>query len=123
MLTCLITCVIACANEDPPGRVPLPVSCYDVPSTRRRAMDRVGTYRGYDIAVSLHSDGRPKTPKWHSSIQISPVGRAATEPCFTTEPSYGTVSEARNRAIRIARFVIDERPNAAPIGDDDLLDE
>jgi hypothetical protein len=33
------------------------------------------------------------------------------------------VSEARNRAIRIARFVIDERPNAAPIGDDDLLDE
>jgi hypothetical protein len=86
-------------------------------------MDQLGTYRGYDIAVTLHSDGERKTPKWHSSIQISPVGGAATEPCFTTEPSYSTVSEARNRAIRIARFVIDERPNAAPIGDDDLLEE
>jgi hypothetical protein len=86
-------------------------------------MDQLGTYRGYAIAVTLHSDGERKTPKWHSSIRISPVGRVATEPCFTTEPSYGTVSEARNRAIRIARFVIDERPNAAPIGEDDLLED
>ncbi len=58
-------------------------------------MDRLGTYRGYDIAVTLHSNGERKTPKWHSSTQISPVGRVATEPCFTTEPSYSTVSEAR----------------------------
>lgn len=83
-------------------------------------MDQLGTYRGYDIAVTLHSNGERKTPKWHSSIRISLTGRAATEPCFTTEPSYGTVSEARNRAFRIARFVIDERPDAAAIGDNEL---
>jgi hypothetical protein len=86
-------------------------------------MDQLGTYRGYDIAVTLHSDGERKTPKWHSSIQISLIGKAATEACFTTEPAYGTVSEARNRSIRMARFVIDERPNAGPIGDDDLFEE
>lgn len=86
-------------------------------------MDQLGTYRGYDIAVTLHSNGERKTPKWHSSIQISPVGKRATEPCFTIEPAYGTVSDARIRAIRIARFVIDERPNDAPIGDDDLFEE
>jgi hypothetical protein len=86
-------------------------------------MDQLGTYRGYDIAVTLHSNGERKTPKWHSSIQISLIGKVVTEPCFTTEPAYSTVSEARNRAIRIARFVIDERPNAAPIGDDDLSEE
>jgi hypothetical protein len=86
-------------------------------------MDQLGTYRGYDIAVTLHSNGERKTPKWYSSIQISPVGKKVAEPCFTTEPAYSTVSEARNRAIRIARFVIDERPNAAPIGGDDLSEE
>jgi hypothetical protein len=85
-------------------------------------MDQVGTYRGYDIAVNLHSNGERKTPQWHASIQISLVGKRVTEPCFSTDPSYGTVSEARDRAIRIARFVIDERPNAAPIGDNDLLE-
>jgi len=85
-------------------------------------MDQLGTYRGYDIAVTLHSNGERKTPKWHSSIQISPIGKAAAELCFTTEPSYSTVGEERNRAIRIARFVIDERPHAAPIGDNDLLE-
>jgi hypothetical protein len=83
-------------------------------------MDQLGTYRGYDIAVTLHSNGERKTPKWHSSIQISPIGKAAADPCITTEPLHGTVSEARNRAIHIARFIIDERPNAAPIGDNDL---
>jgi hypothetical protein len=86
-------------------------------------MDQLGTYRGYDIAVTLHSNGERKTPKWHSSIQISPIGKAVTEPCFTIEPACGSVSDARNRAIRIARFVIDERPNVAPIGDDDLCEE
>jgi hypothetical protein len=86
-------------------------------------MDQLGTYRGYDIAVTLHSNGERKTPKWHSSIQISLIGRAATEPCFTTEPSYSTVSEARDRAFRIARFVIDERPDAAAIGDNDFSEE
>ena len=85
-------------------------------------MDQVGTYRGYDIAVNLYSNGERKTPQWHASIQISLVGKRVTEPCFSTDPSYGTVSEARDRAIRIARFVIDERPNAAPIGDNDLLE-
>lgn len=83
-------------------------------------MDRLGSYRGYDIAVSLHSSGERKTAQWHSLIQISVAGKAAAEPCFATEPSYGTVSEARDRAIRIARFLIDERPNVAPVGDDDL---
>jgi hypothetical protein len=86
-------------------------------------MDQLGTYRGYDIAVTLHSNGERKTPKWHSSIQISPIGKAVKEPCFTTEPAYSTVSEARNQAIRIARLVIDERPNAAPIGENDLSEE
>lgn len=86
-------------------------------------MDRLGTYRGYDIAVTLHSNGDRKTPKWHSSIQICPIGRAATKSCFTTEPSYSTVSEARDRAIRIAKFVIDERPNVAAISDNDLSED
>lgn len=86
-------------------------------------MDQLGTYRGFDIAVSLHSNGERKTPQWHSFIQISLVGRAPTGPCFATEPSYSTVSEARDRAFRIARFFIDERPDAAAIADSDLLDE
>ena len=86
-------------------------------------MDQLGTYRGYDIAVTLHSNGERKTPKWHSSIQISPVGKAVTKPCFTIEPTYSTVSEARNRAIRVARFVIDGRPDAATIGANDLFEE
>jgi hypothetical protein len=86
-------------------------------------MDQLGTYRGYDIAVTLHSNGEWKTPKWHSFIQISLIGRAATGPCFTTEPAYSTVSEARDRAFRIARFCIDERPDATAIGDNDLSRE
>jgi hypothetical protein len=86
-------------------------------------MDRLGTYRGYDIAVTLHSDGERKTPKWHSSIQINLIGKAPTAPCFTTEPSASTVSGARDRAIRIARFIIDERPDAGPVGGDDLSEE
>jgi hypothetical protein len=86
-------------------------------------MDRLGTYRGYVIAVTLHSNGERMAPKWHSSIQISPVGKVATEPCFTTEPSYSTVSEARDRAIRLARFVIDERPDAAALGDNDISEQ
>ncbi|CAN7353417.1 hypothetical protein [Massilia sp. LjRoot122] len=86
-------------------------------------MDQLGTYRGYDIAVSLHSNGESKTPKWHSSIQINLVGRAVTEPCFTTDPGCSTVSEARILAVRIAKFVIDGRPNAASVGDDDLFEE
>jgi hypothetical protein len=86
-------------------------------------MDRLGTYRGYDIAVTLHSNGERKTPKWHSSIQISRIGKAPTEPCFTTEPSDSTVSGARDRAIRTARVIIDERPDAAPVGGGDLSEE
>lgn len=83
-------------------------------------MDRLGTYRGYRIAVTLHSNGERKTPKWHSSIQISRIGAVAMAPCFTTEPSTNTVGEARDQAIRIARFFIDERSDAAAIGDNDL---
>lgn len=86
-------------------------------------MDQLGTYRGYDIAVALHSNGQLKTPKWHSSIQLHFVGNAVPEPCFTTKPRTSTVGEARILAIRIARTVIDRRPNAAPIGDNDLFEE
>lgn len=86
-------------------------------------MGQLGTYRGYDISVTLHSNGERKTPKWHSCIQISLIGKVVTEPCFTTEPSYSTISEARSQAIRIARFIIDERPNAKSIGVNDLSEE
>lgn len=79
-------------------------------------MDQLGTYRGYDIAGTLHSNGERKVWKWQSSIQISPICKAATERCFSTEPSYSTVSGERNRAIRIPRFVIDGCLNGAPTG-------
>lgn len=114
-------------------------------STRRRAWQKLpmsliavaacvsaqrqsGTLRAQGIIrlratrrVSPTADKVPrKTPKWHSSIQISPVGRVATGQFSATESSYSTVSEARDRAFRIARFVIDDRPDAAAIGDKDL---
>jgi hypothetical protein len=83
-------------------------------------MDRLGTYRGYEISVSLHSNGDRKLAKWHSSIQIGPIGWPLAEPSFTTEPSDRSPSEARERACRIAMSIIDGRPGSAPISVGDL---
>ena len=79
-------------------------------------MDQLGTYRGYDIAGTLHSNGERKVSKWQSSIQISPICKAATERCFSTEPSYSTVSGERNRAIRIAREALINSAARVPAG-------
>jgi len=86
-------------------------------------MDRLGTYRGYDIAVNLYSNGNRKRPQWHSSIQISPTGKWSPEPSFMTEPLDTTLSEARERAVRVAMAIIDKRPGAIPVSATDLSDE
>jgi len=86
-------------------------------------MDRLGTYRGYEISVNLHSDGARKCAKWHSSIQIGLVGRTAPEPRFASEPVDSTPGEARERAVRIAKSIIDDRPDALPVSDDDLSED
>ena len=83
-------------------------------------MDRLGNYRGHEVSVTLHSNGKHKLTEWHSSIYIQPVCTPLAHRHFTVEPSLGTVSEARERAIRIARFVIDGFPGAPPVVDTDL---
>lgn len=86
-------------------------------------MDRLGTYRGYDIAVNLHSNGNRKSPAWQSSIQISLTGRSIPEPCFMTEPLDATPGDARQRAARVAMSIIDRIPGAIPVSIDDLSEE
>jgi len=86
-------------------------------------MDRMGTYRGYEIAIESHCDPLSGADKWHCSVQINLIGTPATEPRFAVQPSDDNPGAARTRAIRIAKSIIDERPGTAPIGEADLPDE
>ena len=83
-------------------------------------MDRLGTYRGHGISVTLHSNGNHKLTEWYSSIYIQPVHNTVAQRHFSVEPSSGTVAEARERAVRIARFIVDGFPGATAVGKDDL---
>lgn len=86
-------------------------------------MDLLGTYRGYEIGVNLYSNGDRKSTKWHSSIQINLIGRAATKPHLFTEELDSTLSKARERAVHIAMALIDKLPGVAPISDGDLSND
>ena len=86
-------------------------------------MDRMGTYRGYEIAIEQHCDGSVEPAKWHASVQINLIGKPVTDPRFAVQPTDDNPGAARTRAIRVAKSIIDERPGADPVSDTDLPEE
>ena len=86
-------------------------------------MDRIGTYRGYVIELELYSNEESGSTRWHAAVQIRPIIHPATEPRFAVQPSDDNPGAARSRAVRVAKAIIDERPNANAVHENDLPEE
>lgn len=71
-------------------------------------IEPAGEYRGFAIGISFVKNEAAEKTDWHCSVFLWQNPNEGSE-SFAVQPSDRSPSEARERAIRVAKMTIDKR--------------
>lgn len=69
-------------------------------------------YRGYQVAFEVNEHAKDGHPEWSATVYLRTSEDAPVE-SFSVSPPDGDPTEARERAIRVAKSAVDKKLIAA----------